>query len=151
MSQRDPIRVFVCHAWAQSDDYQRVFEYLESAGNFYYRNCSNPEQHPVDKTVEGLRAALRQQIAPCEVVVALSSLYATHRDLLVFQLHFAKASDKPVVLMPGFGREVTLPHDVTGLADLSAAWDERALVDAIRRQARHEDTTRWDTIEFKIE
>ena len=28
---------------------------------------------------------------------------------------------------------------------------ERALVDAIRRQARHEDTTRWDTIEFKLD
>jgi hypothetical protein len=24
-------------------------------------------------------------------------------------------------------------------------------VDAIRRQARHEDTTRWDTIEFKLD
>jgi hypothetical protein len=151
MSQRDPIRVFVTHAWEQSDDYQRVFEYLESARNFYYRNCSNPEQHPVDKSVEGLREELRTQIAPSEVVVALSSLYATHRDLLLFQLHFAKASDKPVVLMPGFGREVPLPTAVTSLTDLAAAWDERALVDAIRRQARHEDTTRWDTIEFKIE
>ena len=30
-------------------------------------------------------------------------------------------------------------------------WDERALVDAIRRQARHEETTRWDTIEFKLD
>ena len=151
MSQRDPIRVFVTHAWEQSDDYLRVFEYLESARNFYYRNCSNPDQHPVDKSVEGLREELRQQIAPSEVVVALSSLYGTHRDLLQFQLHYAKASDKPVVLMPGFGRELPLPRDVGDLADMRAGWDERALVDAIRRQARHEDTTRWDTIEFKIE
>jgi hypothetical protein len=151
MSQRDPIRVFVTHAWEQSDDYLRVFEYLESARNFYYLNCSNPDQHPVDKSVEGLREELRQQIAPAEVVVALSSLYATHRDLLQFQLHYAKASDKPVVLMPGFGRELALPREVGDLADMRGNWDERALVDAIRRQARHEDTTRWDTIEFKIE
>ena len=151
MSQRDPIRVFVTHAWEQSDDYQRVFEFLESARNFYYRNCSNPEQQPVDKSVEGLREQLRQQTGPSEVVVALSSLYAAHRDLLVFQLHYAKASDKPVVLLPGFGREVVLPRDVSALADLRVGWDERALVDAIRLQARHEDTTRWDTIEFKIE
>ncbi len=151
MSQRDPIRVFVTHAWEQSDDYQRVFEFLESARNFYYRNCSNVEQHPVDKSVEGLREELRRQISPAEVVVALSSLYAAHRDLLVFQLHYAKASDKPVILLAGFGRELVLPREVTGLADVSAGWDERALVDAIRRQARHEETTRWDTIEFKIE
>jgi hypothetical protein len=30
-------------------------------------------------------------------------------------------------------------------------WDERALVDAVRKHARHEDTTRWDTIEFKLD
>jgi len=38
MSQRDPIRVFVTHSFEESDDYTRVFEYLESARNFYYRN-----------------------------------------------------------------------------------------------------------------
>ncbi|MDE2250934.1 MAG: hypothetical protein KGL25_05960 [Gammaproteobacteria bacterium] len=151
MSQRDPIRVFVTHAWEHGDDYLRVFEYLESARNFYYRNCSNPDQHPVDKSVEGLREELRRQIAPSEVVVALSSLYGTHRDLLQFQLHYAKASDKPVVLMPGFGRELPLPRELASLADMRGSWEERGMVDAIRQQARHEDTTRWDTIEFKIE
>jgi hypothetical protein len=28
--------------------------------------------------------------------------------------------------------------------------NERVIVDTIRRQARHEDTQRWDTIEFKL-
>ena len=149
MSQRDPIRVFVTHAWENSDDYLRVFEYLESARNFYYRNSSGPEHRPVDTSVEGFREELRRQITAAEVVVALSSLYAAHRDLMVFQLHYAKASDKPVVLLPGFGRELILPREVAGLADEQAGWEERGLVDALRRQARHEETARWDTIEFK--
>ena len=151
MSQRDPIRVFVTHAWQQSDDYLRVFEYLESARNFYYRNCGGPEQRPVDISVEGLHEALRQQMAKAEAVVAISSLYTTHRELLLFQLNYAKASEKPVVLLPGFGREVALPAAVMQLSAERAKWDERALVDAIRHQARHEETTRWDTIEFKID
>lgn len=151
MSQSDPIRVFTTHAWELSDDYLRVYEYLESARNFFYRNCSNPEQRPVDTGTEGLREELRRQITPAEVVVALSSLHASHRDLLEFQLHFAKASNKPVLLLPGFGCDLSLPRGVTELVDGQASWDERALVDAIRRQARHEDTQRWDTIEFKIE
>jgi hypothetical protein len=25
------------------------------------------------------------------------------------------------------------------------------LIDALRRQARHQETTRWDTIEFKLD
>ena len=151
MSQSDPIRVFTTHAWELGDDYLRVFEYLESARNFFYRNCSNPEQRPVDTTTEGLREELRRQMATAEVVVALASLHGSHRDLMEFQLHFAKASNKPVILLPGFGCELPLPRVVTDLIDSQASWDERALVDAIRLQARHEETQRWDTVEFKID
>lgn len=151
MPQPDPIRVFVTHAFEPHDDYLRVFEYLESARNFYYRNCSAPEQRPVNQSAEGLHDALRQQMTNAEVVVALSSLYAERRDLLLFQLNFAKASDKPVVLLPGFGREVVLPAAVMQMSSERARWEQRGLVDAIRHQARHEETTRWDTIEFKID
>ena len=151
MPQPDPIRVFVTHAFELSDDYLRVFEFLESARNFYYRNCGGPEQRPVDMTTEGQHAALRQQMGTTEVVVALSSLYTGHRELLLFQLNYARASEKPVVLLPGFGRELVLPAEVMQMSAERARWDERGLVDAIRRQARHEDTTRWDTIEFKID
>jgi hypothetical protein len=70
---------------------------------------------------------------------------------MVFQLHFAKASNKPVILLPGFGCELVLPRTVTELIDSLAKWDERDLVDAIRPQERHEETQRWDTIEFKID
>jgi hypothetical protein len=151
MSQRDPIRVFVTHAFELSDDYLRVFEFLESARNFYYRNCGGPEQRPVDMSTEGQHEALRQQMASTEVVVALSSLHAGHRELLLFQLNYAKASEKPVVLLPGFGAELMLPAPIMQMSTERARWDERGLVDAIRRQARHEETTRWDTIEFKID
>ena len=36
-----------------------------------------------------------------------------------------------------------------GHADEIVGWDSRSIVDAIRRQARHEDTARFDTIEFE--
>lgn len=150
MSQTNPVRIFVTHAWENTDDYLRVFEYLESARNFFYRNFSTPDHRPVgDK--EALREDLRRQIAPVEAVIALSSLFETHQDLLLFELHFAKAAQKPVVLMKPFGAQRPLSKVLTDLADEIVDWDERALVDAIRRQARHEDTTRWDVIEFKLD
>jgi len=43
ISQQNPVRVFVAHTFERSDDYVRVFEYLESSRNFYYRNCSDPD------------------------------------------------------------------------------------------------------------
>ncbi len=150
MSQANPIRIFVTHAWEEHDDYLRVFEYLESARNFFYRNYSTPEQRPSgDK--EALREDLRRQISPAEAVIALSSLFDTHRELLTFELLYAQASHKPVILMKPFGARKDVPKAIIDLANEVVEWDERALVDAIRRQARHEETTRWDTIEFKLD
>jgi len=150
MSQADPIRIFVTHTWENSDDYLRVFEYLESARNFFYRNCSTPDRRPAgDK--EALREDLRRQMAAAEAVIGLSSLYHTHQDLLTFELLFAQASHKPVILMKPFGTRKEVPKAILDLANEVVDWDERGLVDAIRRQARHEETTRWDTIEFKLD
>jgi hypothetical protein len=150
MSQSNPIRLFVTHLWERSDDFLRVFEYLESARNFYYRSTSTADQRPVgDK--EALKEDLRRQIAPAEAVIGLTSLYERDRDLLSFQLLYAQACQKPVVLMKRFGEDRPVPKALTDLASEIVEWDERALVDAVRRQARHEDTTRWDTIEFKLD
>jgi hypothetical protein len=150
VSQSNPVRIFVTHAWENSDDYLRVFEYLESQRNFFYRNYSTPERRPQgDK--EALRENLRQQITPAEAIIALSSLYQAHQDLLTFQVLYAQASHKPVILLKPFGTPQEVPKALLDLADEVVEWDERALVDAIRRQARHEETTRWDTIEFKLD
>jgi hypothetical protein len=151
MSHRDPIRVFVTHSFEESDDYVRVFEYLESARNFYYRNCGNLALEPGARSQDVVREELRKQIAAAEVIIALASLYPEQQDLLIFELNYSKASDKPVVFLPLFGREQPKIKTLDGLIDEIVAWDERALVDAVKRQARHEDTTRWDTIEFKLD
>jgi len=150
MTQANPVRLFVTHVWENSDDYLRVFEYLESARNFFYRNYSTPDRRP-DGDKEVLREDLRRQIAPVEAVIALPSLFESHQDLLTFQLLYAQASQKAVVLMKPFGSRKDVPKTILELADEVVDWDERALVDAIRRQARHEETTRWDTIEFKLD
>ena len=150
MSQADPIRLFVTHAWEPGDDYLRVFEYLESARNFFYRNLSAPDRRPSgDK--EAAKEELRRQIAPVEAVIGLTSLYDIDQDLLTFELLYAQASQKPVVLLKPFGSQRPVPKGLAELAEEIIDWDERALVDAVRRQARHEDTTRWDTIEFKLD
>jgi hypothetical protein len=150
MSQANPIQLFVTHGWDNSDDYLRVFEYLESSNNFFYKNCSTPDHMPPGD-MEVLRENLRKQIAPAEVVIALPSLAASQRDLLQFQMVFAQACNKPVVVMKNFGSDAPVPKVIADLADEIVDWDGRALVDAIKRQGRHEETNRWETIEFKLD
>jgi hypothetical protein len=146
----NPIRLFVTHAWLENDDYARIFEYLEASGNFYYFNTSQPQaKRPIDK--ESQREDLRRQIAPCEVVVALPAVYSIAPELVLFQMNFAKAADRPIVAMENFGSTEALPKAIKDLADEVCAWNERSLIDALRRQARHQETTRWDTIEFKLD
>jgi hypothetical protein len=150
MSQANPITLFVSHLWETGDDYLRVFEYLESARNFFYRNTSTPDRKVVgDK--EALKEDLRRQIAPAEATIVLSSLYELSPDMVHFQALYAQACNKPVILLKYFGGLKPPPKALADLASEVVDWDDRALVDAVRRQARHEDTTRWDTIEFKLD
>jgi hypothetical protein len=53
--------------------------------------------------------------------------------------------------LENFGSTEPLPKAIAELADEVSAWNERNLIDALRRQGRHQETTRWDTIEFKLD
>jgi hypothetical protein len=150
VTQRNPIRLFVCHVWRPDEDYHRVFEYLESATNFFYRNTSTPDQRPQGDR-EALREDLRKQIGNAEVVILTSSLYRRNIDWIEFELRCAKAFDKPIVVLEPFGAKDTIAPAVQELADEVVPWDQRQLVDAVKRQARHEETTRFDVIEFKLD
>ena len=55
------------------------------------------------------------------------------------------------MLLEPFGGSDTIAPAVQELADEVVPWDQRQLVDAVKRQARHEETTRFDTIEFKLD
>src|SRR3954452_25428418 len=94
MSQNNPIRLFVTHAWETSDEYLRIFEYLESARNFFYKNFAAPDKAPVGGGKDADREELRRQMAQAECVIALPGLYRAHSELLLFEMTFAKASDK---------------------------------------------------------
>jgi undecaprenyl pyrophosphate synthase len=150
ITQQNPIRLFVCHVWVEDEDYHRIFEYVESSPNFFYRNTSKPDVRPPgDK--EALRESLRNQIAEAEVMIVPAALYRRNVDWVEFQMHCAKAYDKPIIVLEPFGGTDTIAPAVQELADDVVPWDQRQLVDAIKREARHEETTRFDMIEFKLD
>ena len=147
MSQKNPIRLFVTHAWEESDDHSRLFEYLESARNFFYRSTGTPDDPPTGGTDQA-RDDLRRQIGMAEVVIALASLQPRHPDLLVFQMNHAKSVKKPVILLRPFGSQLPLPKLLAERADDVVEWEQRGLVDSIRHLARNENTARYDVIDF---
>ena len=75
MSEDNPIRVFVTHNFQESDDYLRVFEFLESMENFFYLNVSKPEDMPDKGGMDAIKETLIAQIKECEAVIIPSLFY----------------------------------------------------------------------------
>lgn len=151
MSESDPIRLFVSHLYAPDEAYFRVFEYLESAINFFYKNCSTPDKPPRSVEREALKEDLRRQISAAEAVIILSDLHGRDPVLIEFQALYSKANEKPVIVLEPFGTGRPVAKELLELADVVVGWNTRELSDKIRAQARHEDTTRWDVVDFKPE
>jgi hypothetical protein len=150
MSEQNPIRIFVTHTFSDHPDYHRVFEYLESSSNFFYKNCSATGEAPPAGGKEAIKETLLAQIRAAEIVVVVSSMYSESREWVTFQMDAAQAADLPIIAMAPFGRSGRVPDEVVGRAAEIVEWNERLIVDAIRKHARHEDTKRWDVIEFDM-
>jgi hypothetical protein len=150
MSEKNPIRIFVTHAFASHADYHRVFEYLEALPNFFYRNVSVPDQLPSTGGKEALKEEYRAQLKTAEVVIVLCSLYLENEYWTTYQMDAAEASNLPLVAIEPFGVTAKVPAEIAKRAAEVVGWNERNIVDAVRRQARHENTARWETIEFKL-
>lgn len=149
MSESNPIRLFVTHMFSEHADYYRVFEYLESASNFFYINCSKPEDIPGAGGQEAIRDKLLGQIRSAEILIVVSTMFAENSSLITFEMDAAQAAGLPLIALEPFGGG-TVPAEVQERAAEVVAWNERSIVDSIRREARHEDTQRWETIEFDM-
>lgn len=148
MSERNPIRVFVTHLFQEDPDYLRVFEFLESVDRFFYLNCSKPENMPAGGGMEAMKDELIAQIKEAEAVVVLATHYELNPDLVRFQMDVADANDKPMIVIRPFGGLTETPSQLAERVKEHIAWNDREMADAIRRQARLEDTARWDVIDF---
>jgi hypothetical protein len=148
VSEKNPLRVFVTHCFAESDDYLRIFEFLESIDNFFYLNCAKPENVPETGGLEAIKDELIAQIKECEAVVILASVYMEKPDLTRFQIDVAEANNKPTIAIRPFGGVAETPRDLAARVKENVEWNEREIVDAIKKQARNEDTSRWEVIDF---
>ena len=148
MSENNPIRVFVTHAFEETDDYLRVFEFLESVERFFYLNVSKPENLPEQGGVEAIKDELIQQIKASEAVVVVADVYERQPDLVNYMLDVAEANNIGIVALRPFGGVLETADEIIGRAQEHIEWNDRELVDAIKRQGRGEDTARWEVIDF---
>lgn len=136
------------HNFVEDYDYLRVFEFLEAVDRFYYLNCSKPENMPAEGGLEAIKDELIVQIKASEAVLVLATHFNEHTDLVRFQMDVAEANDKPMIAIRPFGGVSETPDELLNRVSEHIEWNQREMADALRRQARLEDTARWDVIDF---
>jgi hypothetical protein len=127
----------------------RLFEYLESTTNFYYRNVCDPDSSPEGESIAERRTRILDAMKMAEVVLMPAGFFVAHRDWADFTISAAKAHDLPIIALEHFGPQ-DLPDELRSNADKIVGWNSRSIEDAIRMAARHDDTKRFDTIEFDM-
>lgn len=148
MSEQNPIRVFVAHSFEESDDYLRIFEFLESVDRFFYLNVSKPENVPKSGGLDAIKEELISQIKECEAVIVLASFFLEKADLARFQMDVAEAHSKPIIAIRPFGGMAETPEELIVRTSEHLEWNDREMADALRRQGRGEDTSRWEVVDF---
>ena len=148
MSEDNPIRVYVTHVFEESDDYLRVFEFLESVDRFYYVNVSKPENIPTEGGLEAIKTELIQQIKAAEVLVVVADVYEKKQDLVAYMMDVAEANNIKMIAIRPFGGITETAPGIVERVNEHLEWNAREVVDAISRQGRGEDTARWEVIDF---
>lgn len=151
MSESNPVRIFVVHAFKEHQDYLRIFEYLESRPNFFYQNCSKPDASPPGNDSDRLKEELRRQIDASEIVIFPVAMFVDNPVLVTFQVDTAKRLNKPVLAVKAFGDSIAIKKSLLDKADDIVDWNNRAISEAVKRLARHDNSGQWEVIEFKLD
>ena len=84
--------------------------------------------------------------------LALDAMLYTRADIEFQRGMFRARGDVAAWFFDGEGAdELRADEPLLGSAQEVVDWNARNLVDALRQHARHENTARWDVVEFKLD
>ena len=112
---------------------------LNSRPYFSFKNYSVPRDDPIHnaRTVNALRRAIRQQMAPCSVVLILAGVYATYSKWIDEEIALARNGfgvPKPIVAIRPRGN-LRISNTVKRAANQVVGWNKNSIVAAIRSVA----------------
>jgi len=128
--------LFISHSWTYSDAYANLVDMLDARPYFVYHNHSVPKYDPVhtNGTDKDLRAAIKNKMANCHVILILGGVYATYSKWIREEVDIAKNGfiyPKPILAIKPRGNK-QLSTVVANAADEIAAWSSDSIVSKIR-------------------
>ncbi len=82
------------------------------------------------------------------MVILLPDVYEARTDLVRIMMDVAKANKIKMLGIKPYGGVIETPAEIAERAAEVIEWNDREMVDAIKRLARGEDTSRWEVIDF---
>ena len=133
--------IFISHAWAYGEQYDRLIRLLNSAPFFTYRNYSAPSDNPLKtlggypvKTKSQIEDAIDRKIRPVNCVLVLSGMYLAYREWMQYEIDTALQFRKPIIGIEPWGAQ-RIPSEVYNAADEMVGWNTNSIVEAIRRHS----------------
>ena len=130
--------LFISHAWAYGESYNRLINLLNQAPYFSYKNYSAPEERPLHtlsgspvQTKSQIQRAIDRKIAPVHCVLVLSGMYTNYREWMQYELDAAVWMEKPIIGIRPFGSTRT-PSAVESVAEVMVSWNTNSIISAIR-------------------
>lgn len=130
--------LFISHAWAYGESYDRLVSLLNQAPYFSYKNYSAPEDRPLHtlgydpvRTKSQIMSAIDRKIAPVHCVLVLSGMYTNHSEWMQYEIDTALRMHKPIIGIRPF-RSTRTPSAVESVADVMVSWNTNSIISAIR-------------------
>ena len=137
MSTRQ-IHVFISHAWAYSDHYETLAEWIfkerwsVGQASLDFRDFSIPKNDPIHnvRSSKQLQDAIFDKIARSHVVVIPSGMYASYSNWIQKEIDGAKGYRKPILAVNPWGQQKK-SGVVLDNADYGVGWNKQPLINAI--------------------
>ncbi len=129
MDQRT-YHLFITQVKETDDEYQRFNGRLEDAHDFSYENHSDNSLSGC-ADIDELKKALKGQINNADLVIVLSGLYPTYKNLIMTVLNLAHTMEKPVLLIRPYGME-NVPPELEELSKGVIGWSASCIAASIK-------------------
>ena len=124
--------LFISHAWAYEEHYNKIVEWFDAEQNFSWKNCSVPSTNALsDKTTAGLKDGMTRQINPAQGVIILAGMYAAYSDWIEYEIKEAQRLDKIIIGVKPWGQE-KIPTIVQDAAHIMVGWNSASVISAVR-------------------
>ena len=130
MSRGRTYRIFISHAFRDSDLYHRLIDELRGRGHFRFQDKSVPDIRLIENSRP--RTTIRRRIKSSDVILVLTRPIASRSEFIQYELAVAKELCKPIVGIKPDGDKY-ISRIVRERSDLIIDWDIEEVVRQIRK------------------